>query len=349
MTNSESKKRRKKGLLIVCIGLFFLCIWAGFEVYYKYTINAFSSKNSTDTEIIIEKGESIKNIARSLKEKNLIDSELLFLTFIKRNKLDTKIQAGSHIIKPESKFSDIVDALKKAEASQKTITLLEGWSLTDIKKYLASAGVDMVEFEDCLKNCVFTDGFINSAIKKNNYEGFFFPDTYKVDADLKPEKIINKIFSNFDLKYKTVDHDQIIGSDSFKTFVKEHTLEEFITVASMIEREVRTEKDRKMVSGIIWKRLEQGIALGIDATFLYVLGDWNADITYEVLKEDNPYNLRLRTGLPPSPISQPSLSSIVAAYNPEESDYLFYLTPDSGEVIYSKTLEEHNSNKQKYL
>ena len=119
-------------------------------------------------------------------------------------------------------------------------------------------------------------------------------------------------------------------------------------VASLIEKEVILEKDKALVSGIIYKRLQNGWTLGIDAALLYEKD--NNKITYEDLNSNSPYNLRKIKGLPPTPICNPSLSSIQAALNPKKSAYWFYLTkPITNEVVYSKTNDEHNLNKRKFL
>ena len=121
-----------------------------------------------------------------------------------------------------------------------------------------------------------------------------------------------------------------------------------LKVASLIEKEVRTNKDKQLVSGIIWKRYKSGWTLGIDAALLY--NKDNNIITYEDLQKDDPYNLRKNKGLPPTPICNPGYESIYAALNPEYSDYWFYLSKKSdGSTVFSKTNEEHNQNKQRYL
>jgi UPF0755 protein len=123
---------------------------------------------------------------------------------------------------------------------------------------------------------------------------------------------------------------------------------ETLIMASIIEREVLSEKDKALVSGILWKRNENGWPLGADAALLYEKDD--NSITSADLDSNSPYNIRKFKGFPPTPISNPDVTSLQAAINPEESPYWFYLTTlDTGEVIYAVTNEEHNANKRKYL
>ena len=127
------------------------------------------------------------------------------------------------------------------------------------------------------------------------------------------------------------------------------TLFEIITMASLIEKEVRTEEDRSVVSGILWKRLSIGMALQVDATIVYITGKNTTRISSEETKINSPYNTYRRPGLPPGPIANPGLSAIHAAIYPKESPYLYYLSTPDGNTIFSRTLEEHNKAKSRYL
>ena len=148
------------------------------------------------------------------------------------------------------------------------------------------------------------------------------------------------MLSNFDQKFSQELRDATLANG--------RSLYETIIVASMIEKEVRTSADIPLVSGIIWKRLDNNWVLGIDATLLYVQSD--NILTVEDLAQDTPYNTRTRQGLPPTPISNAGFASLEGAVYPEASDYWYYLTTlDTGEVIYSRTNEEHNQNKAIYL
>ena len=130
---------------------------------------------------------------------------------------------------------------------------------------------------------------------------------------------------------------------------------EYIIMASLIEREVVSEEDRRLVSGILWKRLDAGIPLQIDATLVYIKNQESGvrnqgnTISAKDKKTDSPYNTYLYRGLPAGPISNPGLSAIKAAISPKESPYFYYLSTPDGRTIFSQTLEEHNLAKAKYL
>jgi UPF0755 protein len=124
---------------------------------------------------------------------------------------------------------------------------------------------------------------------------------------------------------------------------------DIITMASLLEKEVRTEEDKKIVAGILWKRMEIGMPLQVDATIAYITGKNSTRISKEETKIDSPYNTYKYKGLPLGPICNPGFESIFASLYYEDSDYLYYLSTPEGETIFSKTLEEHNIAKGKYL
>jgi len=127
------------------------------------------------------------------------------------------------------------------------------------------------------------------------------------------------------------------------------TFQEILIMASILEKEVRTAEDRKIVAGILWKRIRTGMPLQVDAVFPYITQRKNRTITRDDLKIDSPYNTYINKGLPPGPIANPGLDTILAAINPKETKYLFYISDKKGIIRYASTLEEHNKNVDKYL
>lgn len=161
-------------------------------------------------------------------------------------------------------------------------------------------------------------------------EGKYFPETYLIPKQMELEDIRQLMLKTFNQKVPKITREQLI-------------------IASMVEREAKTETDRPLVASVIYNRLEIGMKLDIDATIQYALGAWKKDLTLEDLKIKSPYNTYLNSGLPPAPICNPGLASIQAAVSPAKTDYLFYLSDKNGVNHYAKTLEEHNQNVAKYL
>lgn len=180
--------------------------------------------------------------------------------------------------------------------------------------------------------------FIKVAQKE---EGYLFPDTYRFYKDAKPEDVVGRMKENFNKKITPDVLEEIRKS--------KRTLREIIIMASMLEEEVRSVEDRRVVAGILWKRFDQGIGLNVDASLTYVLGRASHELTVDDLKYNSPYNTYRYRGLPPTPISNPGLDMILAALRPAISPYFYYLTDKENVMHYAKTLEEHALNKRKYL
>ena len=159
-------------------------------------------------------------------------------------------------------------------------------------------------------------------------EGYLFPDTYLFLPGAETEQIIGTMRDNFKKKAGDIAQDIVI-------------------MASLIEKEVPASDDRRIVSGILWKRLEIGMPLQVDAVFPYITG--KREVLLDDLKINSPYNTYLYKGLPPGPIANPGLDAIEAARNPKETPYLYYISGKDGKTHFAKTYEEHLKNKEKYL
>ena len=311
----------KRFLQFLAILIAVVVIWNIWNPLWKLDLN--ESANSKDTEkvtFVIEKGQSANSIANNLDHADLIIDKTSFLRTLKLENLDNDLQYGSYRLSP-------------------SMTLREGWTIADIDDYLFNVGLAQdQDFEICIENCQFDYDFLEDA---SSLEGYLFPDTYFVDsATFSVETFIHQLLATFDSR---VTDEMTLAIEA-----SGRTLDEVVNVASMIEKEVRTEIDIPIVGGIIWKRFDNDWTLGIDATLLYVQDD--NELSAEDLSMDSPYNTRLYKGLPPTAICSPGLASLMGAIYPEESDYWFYLTTlDTGEVIYAESNEDHEANKEKYL
>lgn len=172
------------------------------------------------------------------------------------------------------------------------------------------------------------------------FEGSLFPDTYMILPTATSGEIVHLLRTTFDDKTEKLKHEAASST---------HSWNEVLTMASIIEEEVRTSEDRRIVSGILWKRIEAGMPLQVDASFSYLFGKSSAEVTLDDIAMDSPYNTYKFEGLPPGPITNPGLSAIEAALEPVESDYWFYLSDARGTTHYASTYKEHLENKAKYI
>lgn len=332
------EKRLLQFIALVFGLIFLLVVWRPF---WRLDLNE-APKPKSDERIVfqIDKGSSAKRIAKELRQEKLIVSYRSFLRAVKKEDLSGSLRYGKFVLSPNMTLRDTITVLTTQGSGERAITIIEGWTINDIDAALTDQGIiNEGEFRLCIFNCSFDYDFL--VEDQGSLEGFLFPDTYFIDeSSFNVESFINQLLSNFDQKLT----DEMIADIE----AQGNSIYETIIVASMLEKEVRTEHDIPVVSGIIWKRLFNDWTLGIDATLLYVQND--NELSAADLAQDTPYNTRINKGLPPSAIGNPGLASINGAIYPEESEYWFYLNePKNGAVIYAVTNEEHEQNKTKYL
>jgi UPF0755 protein len=310
--------------------------------------------NSSNKEIeakifTIEKGQGAKEIALNLEKEGLIKNAYVFIIYTTLTGKYSKIQAGEYLLSSQMSTSKIINLFTNGETAKDKLTIIEGWDLRDIAQYFkekniatekelyAVTGSPTSEDESIKLNYTFL------ADKPTNLslEGYLFPDTYYIDKGDDLQSIIDKMLANFDSKL----------TPDLKSEIKRQkkTIFEIITMASMIEKEVKTTEDKKIVSGILWKRMVSGMRLQVDATLLYAQGKEASKTYIKDTQFTSPYNTYRNDGLPLGPISNPGMDSILAAIYPTKTAYYYYLSTTEGKTIFSKTLEEHSYNKNKYL
>lgn len=286
---------------------------------------------STESRIFaVKPGESIRTVASRLKQEGFIRDPLAFFIMVKRRGVEKEIQAGDFRLRPSMSAQEIINELQHGIIDV-WITTLEGWRNEEIALKLAQElSVPEQEF------------------LKHAEVGYMFPDTYLFPREASASAVTRIMRNNFDKKVDQSIQNQIVSQGI--------TFREGIILASIVEREGRTDEDRPVIAGILLKRLKEDWALNADATLQYALGYqaddkkwWKKALASEDKKIDSPYNSYTTTGLPPTPISNPGLSAITSVANPTETDYWFYLHDPDGGVHYATTLEEHNQNIDNYL
>lgn len=304
-----------------------------------------ASTSSIEKSFEVKKGQGVNEIATALEKEDLVSGRLWFEIYIWGKKKEGRIVEGVYTLRPNMTIPEIVDVITsgKSQKKDRNITIIEGWSNKQIGEYLAEQGV--VTKEDFMLEANNLDKyrpyflFLETVPKGKTLEGFLFPDTYSViQGKTTAEQIVNKLLSNFDKKL----------TDTLKEDIKNNkkSLFEIVTMASIIEKEVSKESDRKIVSGIFWDRISYGQPLQSCATISYILGVNKKQYSFEDTRIDSPYNTYTNKGLPIAPIGNPGLSALIASVYPQKSDYVYFLSdPKTGETVFSRTLDEHNRNK----
>jgi len=264
----------------------------------------------------VEKGQGLFEIGENLEKEGLIKSKFFFDFYVILIGKERNLQAGKYLLSPSMNVSQIAQEIISGDIAKMKVTIPEGFTVKEIEEIL---GIEL---------------------PGENLEGYLFPDTYYFPIDVSSEEVVKIMRENFEKKISPYK-EEIEKSG--------RSLQEIITMASLLEKEVKTKEEKEIVSGILWKRLKAGVPLQVDATITYITGKKTTKISFEDLQIDSPYNTYKYKGLPPGPICNPGLESILAALYPKESEYWYYLSTPEGKTLFFKTLEEHNLAKAKYL
>ena len=299
-----------KTKILMAVIVFF--VLAGFSGYFFLSA---PKDFPSGAAIAIEKGKGLAEISGKLKKEGFIKNKYAFALYARVFNKSKKIKYGKYLFNEPVSIFSLLSRFTKGEFGFKPVkvTVAEGLTVKKIAELLG-------DFENFDK-----EEFLEKTV---NMEGYLFPDTYLFLPFAETEQIIGTMTDNFKKKAGDVGKDIVI-------------------MASLIEKEVPDIGDRKIVSGILWKRLKLGMALQVDAVFPYITG--KQKVLSDDLKIDSPYNTYLHKGLPPGPISNPGLDAVEAAKNPQETSYLYYLSGKDGKTHFAKTFAEHLKNKEKYL
>ncbi len=286
-------------------------------------------ENSATQKVVnIPSGTNAKEIVDVLEENEIIrKNNYIFRILIKLLKLEDQLKYGEYDLSPSMNMFQILDKLLKGEVIVYKITIPEGYTYTQIAELLDKK--EIVEKESFLK-------LVNDGEK--SWEGYLFPDTYEVPKRYGSENMLKLLLSHFNhiVDEKLKDKAEEIG----------FSMEEIIILASIIEKESKFTEERRQVSSVFHNRLKKDMKLQSCASIQYILKEPKEKLDESDLKIDSPYNTYLYKGLPPGPISNPGLDSIMAALEPAEEDYLYFVLGENGRHIFSKTYQEHLRNKK---
>lgn len=331
--------------------LFIIIVIVGGFVGGSYAYDAYLVAPGPDAEefsFTIEKGTSVRQVSELLEERGIIASARPFRFYLSSNELDGDIQAGDFLLKEGMSYAGAAAVLLRAESKEVEVTIPEGYTAAQIGEAVR-AKLPQISEEDWQftvgKNSPlkFSEALLNQIPAEQGLEGYLFPDTYRFRADANTETVVKTMLQTLErrLAEKGID-------TSPETGVQDFDFHEVLTLASIVEREVRSPEEMKNVADIFLKRLKIGMALQADSTVNYVTGGDNPSISLEDTKLNSPYNTYKFTGLTPGPISNPGITAITAVFAPNANPYYFFLTDPEGNVYYGETHEQHLANR-KYL
>lgn len=330
-------------------GAFFSAILLGYvEVNVRRPLDRESGRVK---ELVVAEGIGLTAIAEVLEQEGIISHPLLFVYEVWKEGKSRSLQAGTYALSPSMNIKEIAAAISGGDVQKSVarVTLPEGLRIEAVEKRLRQSGIAIEEGEftaaagirASLAREVYKNEFIKNIPAGGNLEGYLFPETYDFKRDAGLHDIIQKMLDEFEERVVS-----LYEKEKTKTNLSLH---EAVTLASLVEKEARTSEDMKRVSGVLYNRLLIGMPLQVDATLMYIMGKTGPELTDSDKTVASPYNTYQNRGLPQGPIASPGLRAVQAALNPEQNDYLYYLSAQDGTTFFSKTLDEHNEKKLRYL
>jgi UPF0755 protein len=323
--------------ILLAAGIFLALLGGALYGFYSYLDSPAGAAKGVAIEI--GAGMNSAQIARMLKNKGLIRSVLIFRAVVHRNGYDPKFKAGKFILPRKMKTSELALFLvnSKPIPADIKVTIIEGLTVRETASILfRKAKVDSALFVWIALNKKTADSL---GVDNATLEGYLYPDTYFIREGSKPMEVIRKMVGRFRLAF----------TDSLKARAAGigFSVNQTVTLASVIEGEAASDEERPVISSIFHRRLKMGLPLQANPTVQYALGVkrriFNGDLDVE-----SPYNTYLHKGLPPGPVDSPGMKSILAALNPADTKYLYFVSDNQGGHVFSRTLKEHQAAVSRY-
>jgi UPF0755 protein len=321
-------------LCVVCLGSFYLWLRSELEAPYY---------NASKPEIYLDitRGTNTTQIADLLVNSGVLRSRLPFILYLRYKDMGHRIQAGEYRFSRRATPKEIAGRLVRGDVYYRSITIPEGLTARETIELLARKGIgNLSELQRVLLR---TEWIHDLDPASQNLEGYLFPETYRFGRKVDSETVVKTMVRMFRLKLEEILSDYPLppGWD----------VPQIVTLASMIEKEVKAIEEGPLVASVLVNRLQKRIPLSCDATIIYAMklaGTYNGNLSRSDLKMESPYNTYIHPGLPPGPISNPGSHSLRAALRPAETNYLYYVSRNDGTHQFSEDLRSHNQAVDKY-
>ncbi|MBI5284038.1 MAG: endolytic transglycosylase MltG [Chloroflexi bacterium] len=300
--------------------------------------------------VTVQKGESARQIGRTLEDKGIIRSAKLFEVLVGLTGVQDSLEAGDYEFDQGLPAIEVVHRIAEGKTASRDVVVPEGRRAEEVGEILEAADVvGKQDFLFALVKSQYNEPFLAQS-EASSLEGFIFPARYSFFRAAKPEDVVDAMLRAF--------QDQVASGLQLEG--QSLTLDEVVTLASIVEREAQEPSERPLIASVYLNRLRLGIALQADPTVQYAVaknpesvalyGYWKKELTVDDLKLDSPYNTYLHPGLPPGPIANPGLDAINAVVRPARTNYLFFVAKNdgTGQHLFAETLEEHLRNVEKY-
>ena len=324
-----------------------ICAFLGWSWWSRESAPPLAGSPSTpaaDKAVLIKipPGTASQQIGRQLETDGLIRSSKawkLWASWLSFQDKQGGFKSGTYKLSPTQSLPAIANQIWKGSVVQLNFTIPEGWSLQQMATYFESIGFFKAEDFLAAANQIPKDKYPWLPEGPPNLEGFLYPDTYKLASDsITPQAIIDQMLKQFEqvalpLYQQAPNRTQM-------------SLLQWVTLASIVEKEAVVAEERPRIAGVFTKRLQVGMTLGSDPTVEYALGirqTQDTPLTFAQVKTDSPYNTYIYPGLPPGPIASPGIGSLKAVLQPENTEFLYFVARYDGTHVFSRTLQEHNA------
>ena len=315
------------------------------------SVPAIPARQGQDRSVLItvDKGESATDIGNALAAAGVVRSSRLFEVLVGVTGVQDSLEAGEYDFDPGMPAIEVVQRIATGRTASRQVTIPEGLRVEQIGDLLEKSGVvSKSDFLAALDKSRYQTAFLSQLQDDTDLEGFVFPASYQFSRTVTATQVVQELLQGF--QDNVADKVQLEGQSL--------TLEQVVTLASIVEREAVVPQDRPLIASVYLNRLAAGIPLQADPTVQFALtsdpasvttfGYWKTDLSLDDLKVNSPYNTYVNQGLPPGPIANPGLASIEAVIRPAHTDYLFFVAKPDGSHVFARTLEEHLQNVKKY-
>jgi len=345
--NKKKKPDTVRMLVLIAVAVIFMCAVGIFG--YKYMLSPVD-KSGEDVRVEITEGSYLGDIADELKENGLIRSAFVYKLYAKIEGVGSSLKAGNYTFNKNMSAEEITELLLiGTQKETMTITIREGLDSYRISNYLEETGLFTAEeflgeiednFDYYQDNYEFLKDVDENSGRDCLLEGYLFGDTYDVYVDASPRDVIEKMLDRFDDVFEEEYYDRC---DDLGI-----TIDEAVTMASIVERETISNDELETVAGVFYNRIDDGMRLESCATLQYIYKDYQYTFTYKQMQTDNPYNTYKYSGLTPGPIANFRKEALYAALYPDEHDYYYFCAKGDGTSAFAKTLSEHEDNIDRY-
>lgn len=337
---ASSKRRRKQWFVRAIVGIILVTILvavlAAGWVYAQ--LRPVAPGSDQLISVTVPEGSTALSLGQLLEQNELVRNADVFSWYVRLTGIASELQSGEYRLSQGSSVSSIATELTKGTKGSFTLTFVPGRTLAQYRTVLADAGYSEAAIDEALSKQYDDRPLFDGAPSSADLEGFIYPETYQFASDASVESILEFTFAEYE---RVIEENRLV--EAYKA--KGLSLFEGITLASIIEKEAANNDEMSKISQVFHLRLKKGMPLGSDPTYQYIADKTGVP---RDTKLDSPYNTRIVTGLTPGPIASPSEAALIAAANPADGTYLYFVHGDDGNIYLSYTNQEHLENVAKY-